>query len=139
MMWSESSGLTEIQAILEKIFEKKMRLYTRVCDIIELSFDEYTTLTNKINAISTMEAVNRYSLSILTAWVTSYKFNREDECYKIIKDFMANMPQHYTKFTLESLNNTCYDYQIYNFKSGLNNIESIQQLIKIHAGLAAFT
>lgn len=134
MMWSEATSLTEIQSIIEDIFEKKMRLYVKVCDIINLTYDEYEILTNKIKSISTAESATRYSLSVLVAWVSSYKFNKQDEFCTLIRNFISRMPQHHTKFTLDALNNTCYDHQIYNYNIRLNSLQSIQKVIRIHAG-----
>lgn len=138
MMWSESNSLTEIQSIIEDIFKQKMHLYVKVCDIINLSYDEYIVLMNKLKAITSIESATRYSLSILVAWVNAYKFNKQDEFYNLIRDFVSRMPQHHTKFTLDALNNTCYDYQIHNYNIKLDSLQSIQKVIKIHAGYDVF-
>lgn len=138
MMWSETNSLAEIHSIIANIFEQKMRHYVRVCDIIDLSFDEYIILVNKIKMLPDIETITQYSLSILVVWVSSFKFNRQNEFYNVIKDFVSRMPQHHTKFTLDAINNACYDYQIYNYGIGLNSLQSLQRIIKIHAGYDDF-
>ena len=138
MLWSESNNLSEIQVIIEDIFEKKMRQYVRVCDIIDLSFDEYLVLINHLKSVPNIELAVRFGLCLLVAWVTSYKFNRQEQFYNLIMEFAGKMPQHHTKFVLDALNNICYDYQIYNYKIGLNDMGSIQKFIRIHAGYDEF-
>lgn len=135
MMWTYSSSLTEIQNVIEDIFEKKLRLRIKLCDILDLSYDEYQILIDRIRNITTVEAVDKYTLSILVAWVTSYKFNRQDNFYEIIKQFVASMPQHHTRFVLDSINNSCSDYQIDTFEYSLASLHNIKKIIKLHAGL----
>lgn len=138
MMWTESNSISEIQSIIEDVFEKKMRLYVKICDIIDLSYDEYIVVTNKLRTIPFIDLSTHYGLCILVSWVASYKFNRQKQFQKVVMELIAGMPQHHTKFTLDALNNTCYDYQIYNYKIGFHNIESIQKIIQIHAGYDEF-
>lgn len=132
-MWNYSTSLYEMQQYIIKIFEDKMRLHAKISDIIDLSYDDYMCLLNKIHQIKTIEEIDHYNLSILVCFTTSYKFNQQDSFYNTMKSVVLSMPQHYTRFILESLNTTCYDYQIDTFDYTLDNLPVIKEIIKIHA------
>ena len=132
-MWNYSTSLYEMQQYIIKIFEDKMRLHAKISDVINLSYDDYMCLLNKIHQIKTIEEIDHYNLSILVCFTTSYKFNQQDSFYNTMKSVVLSMPQHYTRFILESLNTTCYDYQIDTFDYTLDNLPVIKEIIKIHA------
>ncbi len=132
-MWNYSTSLYEMQQYIIKIFEDKMRLHAKISDVIDLSYDDYICLLNKIHQIKTIEEIDHYNLSILVCFTTSYKFNQQDSFYNTMKSVVLSMPQHYTRFILESLNTTCYDYQIDTFDYTLDNLPVIKEIIKIHA------
>lgn len=132
-MWNYSTSLYEMQQYIIKIFEDKMRLHAKISDIIDLSYDDYMCLLNKIHQIKTIEEIDHYNLSILVCFTISYKFNQQDSFYNTMKSVVLSMPQHYTRFILESLNTTCYDYQIDTFDYTLDNLPVIKEIIKIHA------
>ncbi|MBD8942757.1 MAG: hypothetical protein EGR71_09560 [Clostridiales bacterium] len=132
-MWNYSTSLYEMQQYIIKIFEDKMRLHAKISDVIDLSYDDYMCLLNKIHQIKTIEEIDHYNLSILVCFTTSYKFNQQDSFYNTMKSVVLSMPQHYTRFILESLNTTCYDYQIDTFDYTLDNLPVIKEIIKIHA------
>lgn len=132
-MWNYSTSLYEMQQYIIKIFEDKMRLHAKISDIIDLSYNDYMCLLNKIHQIKTIEEIDHYNLSILVCFTTSYKFNQQDSFYNTMKSVVLSMPQHYTRFILESLNTTCYDYQIDTFDYTLDNLPVIKEIIKIHA------
>lgn len=133
IMWNYSTSLYEMQQYIIKIFEDKMRLHAKISDVIDLSYDDYMCLLNKIHQIKTIEEIDHYNLSILVCFTTSYKFNQQDSFYNTMKSVVLSMPQHYTRFILESLNTTCYDYQIDTFDYTLDNLPVIKEIIKIHA------
>lgn len=133
-MWCDSTSLYEMQQDIAKLFERKMRLHIKVCDIIDLPYNEYICLINKVKQIRTAEQIDHFSLSILVAWVTSYKFKHQDEFYKVIKEVVNTMPQHHTKYVLEAINTTCYDYQIDLFDHYVASLSEIREITKIHAG-----
>ena len=91
-------------------------------------------IINKIRLIRTAEEIDQYSLSILVSWVTSYKFKHQDELYKLIKNVVNIMPQHHSKYVLEAINTTCYDYQIDLYGHYITSLNEIHEIIKIHAG-----
>lgn len=132
-MWNYSTSLYEMQQYIIKIFEDKMRLHAKISDVIDLSYDDYMCLLNKIHQIKTIEEIDHYNLSILVCFTTSYKFNQQDSFYNTMKSVVSSMPQHHTRFILESLNTTCYDYQIDTFDYTLDNLPVIKEIIKIHA------
>lgn len=132
-MWNCSTSLYEMQQYIIKIFEDKMRLHAKISDIIDLSYDDYMCLLNKIHQIKTIEEIDHYNLSILVCFTISYKFNQQDSFYNTMKSIVLYMPQHHTRFILESLNTTCYDYQIDTFDYTLDNLPVIKDIIKIHA------
>lgn len=132
-MWNYSTSLYEMQQYIIKIFEDKMRLHAKISDVIDLSYDDYMCLLNKIHQIKTIEEIDHYNLPILVCFTTSYKFNQQDSFYNTMKSVVLSMPQHYTRFILESLNTTCYDYQIDTFDYTLDNLPVIKEIIKIHA------
>ena len=132
-MWNYSTSLYEMQQYIIKIFEDKMRLHAKISDVTDLSYDDYMCLLNKIHQIKTIEEIDHYNLSILVCFTTSYKFNQQDSFYNTMKSVVLSMPQHYTRFILESLNTTCYDYQIDTFDYTLDNLPVIKEIIKIHA------
>ena len=132
-MWNYSTSLYEMQQYIIRIFEDKMRLHAKISDVIDLSYDDYMCLLNKIHQIKTIEEIDHYNLSILVCFTTSYKFNQQDSFYNTMKSVVLSMPQHYTRFILESLNTTCYDYQIDTFDYTLDNLPVIKEIIKIHA------
>ena len=132
-MWNYSTSLYEMQQYIIKIFEDKMRLHAKISDVIDLSYDDYMCLLNKIHQIKTIEELDHYNLSILVCFTISYKFNQQDSFYNTMKSVVLSMPQHYTRFILESLNTTCYDYQIDTFDYTLDNLPVIKEIIKIHA------
>lgn len=132
-MWNYSTSLYEMQQYIIKIFEDKMRLHAKISDVIDLSYDDYMCLLNKIHQIKTIEEIDHYNLSILVCFTISYKFNQQDSFYNTMKSVVLSMPQHYTRFILESLNTTCYDYQIDTFDYTLDNLPVIKEIIKIHA------
>ena len=132
-MWNYSTSLYEMQQYIINIFEDKMRLHAKISDVIDLSYDDYICLLNKIHQIKTIEEIDHYNLSILVCFTTSYKFNQQDSFYNTMKSVVLSMPQHYTRFILESLNTTCYDYQIDTFDYTLDNLPVIKEIIKIHA------
>lgn len=132
-MWDYSTSLYEMQQYIIKIFEDKMRLHAKISDVINLSYDDYMCLLNKIHQIKTIEELDHYNLSILVCFTISYKFNQQDSFYNSMKSVVSSMPQHHTRFILESLNTTCYDYQIDTFGYTLDNLPVIKEIIKIHA------
>ena len=132
-MWNYSTSLYEMQQYIIKVFEDKMRLHAKISDVIDLSYDDYMCLLNKIHQIKTIEEIEHYNLSILVCFTTSYKFNQQDNFYNTMKSVVLSMPQHHTRFILESLNTTCYDYQIDTFGYKLDNLPVIKEIIKIHA------
>ena len=132
-MWNYSTSLYEMQQYIIKVFEDKMRLHTKISDVIDLSYDDYMCLLNKIHQIKTIEELDHYNLSILVCFTISYKFNQQDSFYNSMKSAISSMPQHHTRFILESLNTTCYDYQIDTFGYTLDNLPVIKKIIKIHA------
>lgn len=134
MQWTEMNSLTEIQSCIETIFEAKLRLHVKISDILDISFDEYIVLTNKLRNIQNAEVVERFCLSIFSAWVCSYRFNRQHIFTDFVHGFISSMPQHHTKFVLEALNTTFYDYQIDTFSFLINNIHDVGELAKLHAG-----
>ena len=132
-MWNYSTSLYEMQQYIIKIFEDKMRLHAKISDIIDLSYDDYMCLLNKIHQIKTIEEIDHYNLSILVCFTISYKFNQQDSFYNTMNSIVLSMPQQPTRFILESLNTTCYDYQIDTFDYTLDNLPVIKDIIKIHA------
>lgn len=132
-MWNYSTSLYEMQQYIIKVFEDKMRLHAKISDVIDLSYDDYMCLLNKIHQIKTIEELDHYNLSILVCFTISYKFNQQDSFYNSMKSAVLLMPQHHTRFILESLNTTCYDYQIDTFGYTLDNLPVIKKIIKVHA------
>lgn len=133
-MWEGSSSLSDMQADIERIFEEKMKLHVRVCEIIDLSFSDYAFFISKIEQITTTEEIKRYSLSILVAWVAAHRYKNEPEFLCIIKRVIAKLPQHHTKYVLEALNSTCYDFQIDLYGIPLKCFNDVQNVIRKHAG-----
>lgn len=133
-MWEGSSSLSDMQSDIEKIFEKKMKLHVRVCDIIDLSYSDYAFFISKIEQITTSEEIERYSLSVMVAWVAAYKYKNEPDFHMMIKRVLANLPQHHTKYILEAINSTCYDFQIDNYGIPINSYHAVHMLVKRHAG-----
>ena len=132
-MWNYSTSLYEMQQYIIKVFEDKMRLHAKISDVIDLSYDDYMCLLNKIHQIKTIEELDHYNLSILVCFTISYKFNQQNSCYNSLKSAVLSRPQDHTRFILESLNTTCYDYQIDTFGYTLDNLPVIKKIIKIHA------
>ena len=85
IMWNYSTSLYEMQQYIIKIFEDKMRLHAKISDIIDLSYDDYMCLLNKIHQIKTIEEIDHYNLSILVCFTISYKFNQQDSFYNTMK------------------------------------------------------
>ncbi|MBQ3666075.1 MAG: hypothetical protein II919_08225 [Lachnospiraceae bacterium] len=137
MMWSDSNSFSEIQNTLAGIFESKMGVNVRVGDIIDLSYDEYQVIVNKIKIADTMETVNNFSLCLLVAWVSAYKFGTKDkdEFYRLMKEFISRLPQHQSRLALEELNSACYEYQIDTFGYNFRSVKDIKNFVKIHAGI----
>lgn len=133
-MWYESTNLIEMQRDITRIFEEHMRIHKNVCDVIDLSYDDYRLLINKVQLIKTPEEIQHYNLSILVSWVTSYKFNHENEFFDIVREMVNGMPQHHTKYILEAINTTCYDYQIDEYGYEVDSLLSIRAIIRKHAG-----
>ena len=133
-MWNESTSLYEMQQDINHIFEEKMRLHKKVCDIIDLPFEDYELIINKLKLIQSADEIDHYSLSILVAWVGSYNFSKYKDFDQMIKNVLTKMPQHHTKYILEAINTTCYDYQIDLFNHYITNLNEIREIIKIHAG-----
>ena len=61
-MWNYSTSLYEMQQYIIKIFEDKMRLHAKISDVIDLSYDDYMCLLNKIHQIKTIEEIDHYNL-----------------------------------------------------------------------------
>lgn len=133
-MWYNSTNLMEMQGDITRIFEEHMRLHMNICDVIDLSYDDYQLLTNRLRLIKNPEEIQRYTLSIFVAWASSYKFNRENELYDIVRQLVNSMPQHHTKYILEALNTACYDYQIDQYGYEINSILSLRAIMRKHAG-----
>lgn len=134
MMWSDYNNLSDIYHILSGFFEDNMRLNICVHDILDLSYDEYMILVDRIKHSDSIETVQHFSLCLFVAWVTAYKINRSDEYYKFMKGFISHMPQHHAKIALDAINTACYDFQIDTFGRSLNSLRDIKRIVKIHAG-----
>lgn len=133
-MWYESTNLIEMQRDIARIFEENMRLHKNVCDCIDLSYNDYQLMVSRLRLINTPEEIEHYSLSILVSWVTSYRYNRENEFFELAKHIVSAMPQHQTKYVLEAINDMCDDYQIDLYGYKMSNLASIRAIIRKHAG-----
>lgn len=136
MKWSDSNNFSDIQKILADIFESQMGANVKVHDIIDLSYDEYIAIVNKIKIADTMETVRNFTLCLFVAWVSAYKFNTMDEFYRLMKDFISRLPQHQSRIALDEINAACYEYQIDTFGYNFRSVKDIKNFIKIHAGVS---
>ena len=122
--------------ILSKFFEENMKLHTRVYEIINLSSEEYCSLTDRCMASDPAETIQHFSLCLFVAWVTAYRLGRSDEYYKKVKEFISRMPQHHARLALDAINTACYDFQIDTFGETMKSVKDLNRLAKIHSGYA---
>lgn len=135
MNWNTSTSLNEMQNDLKTFFEKNMRLKTKLCDILTLSYDDYHLLRNKLFQITQSIDFGHYALAILVCWVTSYKYNDEDTFFNIMRAHLNNTPQHHSRYLLDAITDMTYDYQIDIFDCKLQTVQHLKAIVEIHAGV----
>lgn len=134
MMWSNETSLYDMQKDIERIIENRVGMHVKLGDVLDISLQDYATLTSKIKEIHRMEEIELYSLAIIVTWVASYKFLLNGQYIQIIKKILSDMPQHHTKYVFETFATTFYDYQIDNFGFNINGVGSVDEVMKRHAG-----
>ena len=135
MMWSNNNSFADIQKILSAICEANMGPHVLIHDIINLSYDEYMVIAEKIKIADPMETIQHFSLCLFIAWVASYKLGTKNDFYKLMKSFIARLPQHQSRLAFDELNTACYEFQIDTFGKTLRSVRDIKTLVKIHAGI----
>lgn len=133
-MWNENNSLYEVQRDIEKIILNRMGCNVRMGEVINFSFEDYNLIINRLDNIKNAEEFERYALTIITAWVVAHNYGKAEEFFEVFSEMFKNLPQHQTKYVLESLATTFYEYQIDNFGYRINTISKIKEIIIRHAG-----
>ncbi len=133
-MWNEGTGLFTMQQNIASIIQKSMRINVRMVDIIDFTYEDFELLCNKIRCIKGAEEIERYGLSIITAWVVSYKYGKQDMVNNILEEIFRNLPQHQTKYVMESITTIFYDYQIDSFGYRIMCLNDLREIVVRHAG-----
>lgn len=123
-----------MQQDIESVIQKKVRINIRMVDVIDITYEDFELLSNKIRYIKSAEDIEKYGLSIITAWLVSYKYGKEDAVYKVLENIYKNLPQHQTKYVFEIITTIFYDYQIDNFGYNIMSLKDLREIIIRHAG-----
>lgn len=116
------------------IIQKSVRNNVRMVDVIELSYEDFELLCNKVRCVKGAEEIERYGLSIIVSWIVSYKYGRQNIVNEILEEIFRNLPQHQTKYVMEAVTTIFYDYQIDNFGYRISNLNHLREIIVRHAG-----
>ena len=133
-MWNQGTDLFTMQQNIKSIIRKSMRINVRMVDVIELTYEDFELICNKIRCIKGAEEIERYGVSIITAWVVSYKYGKEDMVNDILVGIFHNLPQHQTKYVMESITTIFFDYQIDSFGYQIMRLEDLREIVARHAG-----
>ena len=133
-MWNQGTDLFTMQQNIKSIIHKSMRINVRMVDVIELTYEDFELIYNKIRCIKGAEEIERYGVSIITAWVASYKYGKQDMVNDILEGIFRNLPQHQTKYVMESITTIFFDYQIDSFGYQIMRLEDLREIVARHAG-----
>jgi hypothetical protein len=133
-LWNDRTDLLTMQSNIETLIYSKVRFNIRISEVIRLSPEDYRFLIQKLHQIRTAEEIEHYSLSIVIAWISSYTVGHPDEMKKIADNLLRTLPQHHTKYILDSFSMMMSDYQIDNFGLPITSLDVLQEIMKRHAG-----
>ncbi len=133
-LWNEGTGLYTMQQDIAFIIQKSVRNNVRMVDVIDLSYEDFELLCNKIRCVKGAEEIEQYGLSIIVSWIVSYKYGRQNIVNEILEGIFRNLPQHQTKYVMEAVTTIFYDYQIDNFGYRISNLNHLREIIVRHAG-----
>lgn len=133
-LWNDRTDLLTMQSNIETLIYSKVRFNIRISEVIRLSPEDYRFLIQKLHQIRTAEEIEHYSLSIVIAWISSYTVGHPDEMKKVADNLLRTLPQHHTKYILDSFSMMMSDYQIDNFGLPITSLDVLQEIMKRHAG-----
>lgn len=133
-LWNDRTDLLTMQSNIETLIYSKVRFNIRISEVIRLSPEDYRFLIQKLHQIRTAEEIEHYSLSIVIAWISSYTVGHPDEMKQLADNLIKTLPQHHTKYILESISMMMSDYQIDNFGLPITSLDVLHEIIKRHAG-----
>lgn len=133
-MWNQGTDLFTMQQNIKSIIHRSMRINIRMVDVLELTYEDFELICNKIRCIKGAEEIERYGVSIITAWVVSYKYGKQDMVNDILVEIFHNLPQHQTKYVMESIATIFFDYQIDSFGYRIMRLEDLREIVARHAG-----
>jgi hypothetical protein len=133
-LWNDRTDLLTMQSNIETLIYSKVRFNIRISEVIRLSPEDYRFLIQKLHQIRTAEEIEHYSLSIVIAWISSYTVGHPDEMKQVADNLLRTLPQHHTKYILDSFSMMMSDYQIDNFGLPITSLDVLQEIMKRHAG-----
>ena len=133
-LWNDRTDLATMQSDIETLIYSRVKFNVRILEVIKLSSEDYKLLIQKLLQIRTAEEIERYTLSILIAWINSYSVGHPDKMKKLADNLFRAHPQHHTKYILDSFSMMMSDYQIDNFGLPITSLDVLQEIMKRHAG-----
>lgn len=132
-MWYEGTDLITMNRMLEEIVHQNMKPGRKLGEVVELTYEDFEILGKKLMSISRVEDAERFALSIVVTYVSSFRFEKQGECWASLLEVAKKLPQHQTKFVMESFMTVLYEYQIDNFGYIIRRLSDLKCVVQKHA------
>lgn len=135
-------SLHKIEVLLEEKMEEAYRIKqeeeSKIIDSFNLSYEDYCYLILKLKGMTaygkTLELIQRYKISLITALVYSIRYGTKENVYKKVKMFIKKMPQHQLRYALDMFGDVVEEYAIYNYEQYKGHLDYLFEALAIQAG-----
>lgn len=107
-------SLEQMEDILEKELERQKHSI-RIFGDLDLSYEDYKCLSLKFRGIyrypGSIEILENFKLSLLTAWIFSLRYEKEEISYYNIKKVLLKLPQYMQRKFISMCSETFEEYQ----------------------------
>lgn len=135
----ESMSLMEMDATLDRMLEKSSKS-ARIITDLPLTMEDIQELLNKLAVIQhDMELVERYRISIVTAWAYALRYeNLKKDDYRSIVEKLDQIPQYSIRRFFEICGAVFADYGLVMYYSEIQRKEELYTMITVHAGIPEY-
>lgn len=131
-------SLEQMEDILEKELERQKHSI-RIFGDLDLSYEDYKCLSLKFRGIyrypGSIEILENFKLSLLTAWIFSLRYEKEEISYYNIKKVLLKLPQYMQRKFISMCSETFEEYELFTYTIHVSNLKDLCSVIAIHAGI----